>query len=126
VGRWDLPPRFRAESLLESPEFRPKAIGWTNPWEFATPEETSQRLPAAGFIDIETNLEPAPTTLPDARAISEFVDSVVIRAHLDVLPDDADHREFMVKTTALAAEDNPAFTLDYWRLNLAAMRPLLS
>ena len=116
--------RHRAESLLESPEFRAKAIGWTNPWEFATPEETSRRLAAAGFTDIETSLVPAPTTFPDALAFSEFVKSVVLRAHLSALPDDADRRAFMAEITALAAHDNPAFTLDYWRLNLAATRPL--
>lgn len=60
-----------------------------------------------------------------AESLIQSVESVVLRAHLDA-PDDADHREFMVKITALAAEDNPAFTLDYWRLNLAATRPLLS
>jgi hypothetical protein len=30
----------------------------------------------------------------------------------------------MTEITALAASDNPAFTLDYWRLNLMARRPL--
>src|SRR5918998_3971923 len=64
--------RHRAESLLESGDFRAKAIGWTNPWEFATPEETSRRLAVAGFTNIETSLEPAPTTFSDARAFSEF------------------------------------------------------
>ena len=118
--------RHRAESLLESPDFRARAVGWKNPWEFATPEETSQRLAAAGFTDIETSIEPAPTTFPDAQAFSEFVQSVVLRAHLDALPDDADRRSFMAEITALAAGDNPAFTLDYWRLNLSATRPLPS
>ncbi len=118
--------RQRAESLLESPQFRDKAVGWTNPWEFATPEETARRLAAAGFTDIETGLEPAPTTFPDAPAFSEFVQSVVLRAHLDALPEDADRRAFMAEITALAAGDDPPFTLDYWRLNLAATRPILS
>jgi trans-aconitate 2-methyltransferase len=116
--------RLRAESLLESPDFRTKAVGWTNPWEFATPEETSRRLASAGFTEIETSLEPAPTTFPDAPAFSEFVQSAVLRAHLDTLPDDADRRAFMAQITALAASDDPAFTLDYWRLNMAATRPL--
>jgi trans-aconitate 2-methyltransferase len=115
--------RQRAESLLESPDFRIKAVGWTNPWEFATPEETSRRLGAAGFTDIETSLESAPTTFPDARAFGEFVQSVVLRAHLDALPDEVDRRAFMAKITTLAAGDTPPFTLDYWRLNLAATRP---
>ena len=116
--------RQRAESLLESPEFRAKAIGWNNPWEFATPEETARRLAAAGFTEVETGLEPAPTTFPNAQAFSEFVQSVVLRAHLDALPSDVDRRAFMAEITALAAGDNPSFTLDYWRLNLMARRPL--
>jgi trans-aconitate 2-methyltransferase len=116
--------RQRAESLLASPEFRAKAIGWKNPWEFATPEEAAWRLAAAGFTEIETSLEPAATTFPDAQAFSVFVQSVVLRAHLDALPSDVDRRAFMAEITALAAGDNPAFTLDYWRLNLVARRPL--
>jgi trans-aconitate 2-methyltransferase len=117
--------RRRAESLLESPDFLAKAVGWTNPWEFATPDETARRLAAAGFTAIETSLEPAPTTFSDAPAFSEFVESVVLRAHLDALPDEADRRAFMAQVTALAANDDPPFTLDYWRLNLAATRPNL-
>ena len=116
--------RRRAESLLESPDFRAHAVGWTNPWEFATPEETSQRLAAVGFTDINTSLEPASTTFPDARAFSEFTQSVVLRAHLDALAGEAHRRAFMAKITTLAAGDDPPFTLDYWRLNLAATRPL--
>jgi trans-aconitate 2-methyltransferase len=116
--------RHRAESLLESPEFHAKAIGWKNPWVFATSEETARRLAAAGYTEIETSLEPAPTTFPDAQAFSEFVQSVVLRAHLEALPSDVDRRAFMAEITALAAGDNPAFTLDYWRLNLMARRPL--
>jgi trans-aconitate 2-methyltransferase len=118
--------RRRAESLLESPDFSAKAVGWTNPWEFATPDETARRLAAAGFTAIETSLEPAPTTFSDAPAFSEFVQSVVVRAHLDTLADEADCRAFMGQVTALAADDDPPFTLDYWRLNLAATRPNLS
>jgi trans-aconitate methyltransferase len=116
--------RQRANTLLESPDFRAKATGLMNPWEFATPEETSRRLAAAGFTEIETSLEPAPTTFPDPSAFREFVQSVVLRAHLDAILEVADRRAFMAEITALAAGDNPALTLDYWRLNLAATRPL--
>jgi len=116
--------RHRAESLLESPDFRAKAVGWTNPWEFATPDETADRLAAAGFTDIETSLEPAATTFPDASVFGEFVASVVLRAHLDALPEPTDRLAFIAKMTTLAAGDDPPFTLDYWRLNLAATRPI--
>jgi trans-aconitate 2-methyltransferase len=115
--------RQRAEALLASEEYREKAAGWSNPWEFATPEETALRLAEAGFIDVETSLEPASTAFPNGSEYHEFVRSVVLRVHLDALPDAATRDAFMSDITAMAAMDNPAFTLDYWRLNLAASRP---
>ena len=118
--------RQRAEALLESAGYRRRAVGWVNPWEFATPEETARRLGAAGFVDVETDLEEAATTFPDAGAFREFTQSVVLRAHLDAIRDERARDRFMAEITALAAADDPPFTLDYWRLNLAARRPTAS
>ena len=115
--------RQRAEALLASEKYREQAAGWANPWEFATPEETALRLSESGFVDIETSLEPAPTSFPNSSRYHEFVESVVLRAHLDALPDAATRDAFMADITAMAAMDDPPFTLDYWRLNLAASRP---
>jgi trans-aconitate 2-methyltransferase len=115
--------RERAEALLTSEDYREKAAGWSNPWEFATPEATALRLTQTGFIDIETDLELAPTGFLNGSKYHEFVRSVVLRAHLDALPDAAPQDAFMSDITAMAARDDPAFTLDYWRLNLAATRP---
>ncbi|MBA3450999.1 MAG: methyltransferase domain-containing protein [Chloroflexia bacterium] len=113
----------RAETLLDSPAYRDAAAGWSTPWEFASPEQTSQRLRNAGFVDSETSFEHAPTTFSDAEAYREFVQAVVLRAHLDALPEEAMQIAFMDTTTELAAGDEPPFTLDYWRLNLSATRP---
>jgi trans-aconitate 2-methyltransferase len=118
--------RQRVEALRVSPEYRDKAIGWSNPWEFATPEETEVSLAQAGFIDIEAGLEATPITFPDAAEYREFVRSVVLRAHLDIFPDNATRDAFIDEITALAADDEPPYTLDYWRLNLAATRPIAS
>jgi len=116
----------RAESLLISSDYRDKAADWVSPWEFATPEGTTLRLADAGFTDIGASLEPAPTTFPDSPAFSEFVRSVVLHTHLNALPDDATRDAFMAEITTMAATDDPPFTLDYWRLNLAATRPQAS
>ena len=116
----------RAEALLNSPAYRDRAAGWSNPWEFATPDETARRLAAAGFAEIETSLEAMPTTFANADEFREFTRSVVLRAHLDAIPDEEARHSFMAEITALAAADDPPFTLDYWRLNLAARRPLAS
>lgn len=113
----------RAETLLESPAYREVAAGWRNPWEFASPETTTQRLAAAGFIDVETGLESEPTTFADSAAFQEFVTSVVLRAHLDAIASESARAAFMAEITARAAADDPPFLLDYWRLNIAACRP---
>jgi trans-aconitate methyltransferase len=115
--------RQRAATLLDSARFRENAVGWSDPWEFASAETTARRLADAGFEAIETSLESAPTTFPDAEAFREFVAKVVLRAHLDAIRGDAAQDTFMDEITALAAQDDPPFTLDYWRLNLAARRP---
>ena len=45
-----------------------------------------------------------------------------LRDHLTRLPDD--HRpQFLDTLTDEATLDSPPFTLDYWRLNIAAMKP---
>jgi trans-aconitate 2-methyltransferase len=111
---------------LASPAYRQHAPGWTDPWEFASPEETARRLAAAGFRDVETSLEAAPTGFPDASSYREFVTSVVLRAHLDALGDESTRQAFMTEITNLASDDDPPFTLDYWRLNMSAVRPLAS
>jgi trans-aconitate 2-methyltransferase len=120
------PLRRRAEALLASSAYRQHAPGWMDPWEFAPPEKTADRLAAAGFHDIETSLEAAPTTFSDASAYREFVTSVVLLAHLDALSDDLTRQAFMTEITDLARGDDPPFALDYWRLNMSAVRPLAS
>lgn len=115
--------RTRAAWLLESPKYRARSRGWSDPWEFAAPEETAERLQRAGFADIAAWLEPTPTPFPGAAEYREFVQSVVLRAHLDAFPDDQTRAAFMDDITALAAADDQPFVLDYWRLNLQAARP---
>ncbi|MFN8591575.1 MAG: methyltransferase domain-containing protein [Thermomicrobiales bacterium] len=114
--------RTRATWLLESPMYRDVARGWRDPWEFASPEATAHRLQRAGFTDIATWLEPAPTTFHGAADYREFVQSVVLRAHLDAFPDERSREHFMSDLTTLAAADDQPFTLDYWRLNIQALR----
>jgi hypothetical protein len=67
---------------------------------------------------------PEECTVPDARAFSEFVQFVVLRAPGSALAGVARRRSFVAKMTALAAGDNPPFRVDCWRLNPATTRPL--
>jgi trans-aconitate 2-methyltransferase len=115
--------RERALALFEVMPDRRPGVQWIDPWEFATPEETWNRLRAAGFVAVETWLESKPTTFADGNAYHEFVQHVVLLEHLHALPNAAARTRFMDELTRMAATDEPPFTLDYWRLNLSARRP---
>jgi trans-aconitate 2-methyltransferase len=115
--------RLRAESLLDSSKYALRAEGWHNPWHFATPEQTTQRLRQAGFVDVSAWLEPAPTTFVNEPEFTQFVQSVVLREHLEAIPDPTDQASFLTEIAGLASSDNPPYTIDYWRLNLEGRRP---
>ena len=115
--------RARAAELMGGPEFAPWFADWRSPWHYATPEETAGRLRAAGFEQVETRLEEAPATFPDGVAYEAFTSTVILRPYLARLPDDATRHAFTHRFAELAAADDPPFTLDYWRLNMAARRP---
>jgi trans-aconitate methyltransferase len=111
----------RSATLAADPAVADHFEGWQDPWTFAEVDDTRRRLERAGFAAISVWLEPAPTTLPDAKSFSEFVTTVCLRHQLDRLP--ASKRAgFVQGLTHLAAGDVPAFTLDYWRLNIDARK----
>ncbi|HXH06856.1 MAG TPA: methyltransferase domain-containing protein [Vicinamibacterales bacterium] len=112
----------RAARLATSPPFRAAFTDWVDPWYFATPEETARRLRAAGFTDVDTGLEPAPTSFADAETFRAFLETVCVREYLARLEPEAAER-FAHELTAAAADDTPPYTLDYWRLNLSARKP---
>jgi trans-aconitate methyltransferase len=113
-----------AEQLMHAEPFAPYFGDWPGPWEFADAETTARRLQAAGLIEIATSLEPAPTTLATEADYREFVSTVIYHPHLERLPDPALKQAFIDRVTALSAREDPPFTLDYWRLNINARRPL--
>ena len=112
-----------AEHVMHSPAFRPYFANWPGPWEFADATTTADRLRAAGFADIETGLEAAPTPLATEADYREFVTTVIYHPHLERLPAANLKQAFVDRVTELAAKDDPPFTLDYWRLNMQARKP---
>jgi trans-aconitate 2-methyltransferase len=109
--------RFRraADAVAASGEFAAYFRGWQGPWNYARAEITAERLTAAGFVDVQTWLEPRPTVLKDAHS---FVATVCLVRHLDLLPDDL-HEPFI---RAVLARTGLPLTLDYVRLNMVARR----
>jgi trans-aconitate methyltransferase len=112
-----------AEEVMLRDPFAAYFRAWSGIWEFAAPEKTAARLAAAGFIDVVTGLEPAPTTLADEANYREFVTTVIYNPHLELLPTPALRERFIDQVTERAAQQDPPFTLDYWRLNLGGRRP---
>jgi trans-aconitate 2-methyltransferase len=116
----------RVQSLLQSREYAPYFAGFPFPWEFADAQTAADRLRHAGFVEIETSLEPAPTSFPNASEYQQFVESVILRQHLLRIPEPKVREQFLAELTRQAAADNPPFVLDYWRLNLQGRRPVTS
>lgn len=112
----------RADALRATPAFATFFHGWSDPWEFATAETTRARLERAGFVGVQTSVEEAPVVFGDAAAFAAFVTTVVLRPYLARLTDERLRNAFVDHIVELAAADAPQFELDYWRLNIRAVR----
>jgi trans-aconitate 2-methyltransferase len=84
---------------------------------FATPEETAERLVAAGFTDIETWLSDEPTRFEPGQPFEDFLETVCLREHVAAMPV-GERRDFVRSV----AERMPEPLLDYVRLNITARR----
>jgi trans-aconitate 2-methyltransferase len=113
----------RMDALAASPEFAPYLASFPSPWLYQTPEAAADALQRAGFVDIQTNLEAAPTLLDDRRHYTDFVRAVIVRTHVECLPNENFREQYVSALADQAANDDPPFMLDYWRLNLSARKP---
>jgi trans-aconitate 2-methyltransferase len=110
--------RDRADALAARPKFARYFEGFREPWLYEDAEGAAEKLLRAGFTDVETSVESAPTILDDAAHYSEFVRNIILRRHLENIPTENGKAEFIAVLTDQAAKDDPPFLLDYWRLNL--------
>jgi trans-aconitate 2-methyltransferase len=92
--------------------------GWLGAHHFETPEATTRRLEAAGFVDIDCWLNDEPTRLEPGEPFVAFLRTVILGAHLERLP--PDQRDAFVDEVASRLPDT---TIDYVRLNILARRP---
>jgi trans-aconitate 2-methyltransferase len=115
--------RKRMATLAASPKYAPFLGGFAEPWTYSDAETAAEGLRRAGFVAVETGIEPALTVLDDARKFSEFVRTVILHRHLERIPDAELREGFVEELTRQAAADDPPYSLDYWRLNLSADVP---
>jgi trans-aconitate 2-methyltransferase len=84
---------------------------------FASPEETAERLDAAGFTNIETWLSDEPTRFEPGRPFEDFLETVCLRERVATMS--AGDRHAFARSVA---ERMPGPLLDYVRLNITAQR----
>ena len=112
----------RVADLLSSAAYARHFENYAFPWEFSDAETAAARLRAAGFDEIETSLEEAPTVLPNAQEFQQFVESVILRNHLLQIPEERVRQELLGELTRQCAADETPFLLDYGRLNMQARK----
>jgi trans-aconitate 2-methyltransferase len=108
--------RRLADSVAAEEPFESFFEGWQRPWNYATAEDTRERLGRAGFEQVECWLEPKPVTPADPRA---FVQTVCLVRHLDPLPEGL-RGPFIDRVLARAGDP---LVLEYVRLNMSALHP---
>jgi trans-aconitate 2-methyltransferase len=89
---------------------------WTA-WVFRTPEATTASMEAAGFVDIETWLNPEPTTFAKREEMAEFMRTVILAPYLDATAE-GDRAALLDGIV----DDLGKLELDYVRLNITARR----
>jgi trans-aconitate 2-methyltransferase len=113
-GRGNVANVVRAvQEVSARPEYAEFFAGWPGPWNYAGPEETTERLEHAGFTVDRVWLEPSPQ---HPEPLRDFLRTVSLGSHLERLPPDL-HDPF-VDEVARAMEPDPVH--DYVRLNIIA------
>jgi len=112
--------RARVKALASTSKFAPFLGDYAEPWFFSNPENAARQLEQAGFMEIQTSLEPALTLLDDEQHYRDFVQTAILHRHLARLPEKRLQQELLEELAAQAATDDPPYSLDYWRLNLSA------
>ena len=88
-----------------------------SPWEFASREETTEALLAAGFQDVHVRLVEDPAVLERGPQLESFIATVMLAAMLrDMTPDEG--RELVRRT----ADELPEPVIDYVRMQVTATR----
>jgi trans-aconitate 2-methyltransferase len=105
--------RGHANEVLAREPYAEHFHDFQQPWNYAGPERTRERLLAAGFARAECWLQPAPKQPEEPR---EFLSTIVLGPHYQHLP--AELREQFMDDV-LAELGEPA-VVDYIRLNIDA------
>jgi trans-aconitate 2-methyltransferase len=106
--------RGRARTLLSREPYAEHFVGWRAPWNYAGPEQTRERLRAAGFMSAECWLAPGPQQPEHPR---EFLSTIIFEPHVRQLPERLRER-FLDELLEHLGEP---VIVDYVRLNINAV-----
>ena len=106
--------RVLSEGIAARDPYASHLTEFRTPWYYAGPEETADRLRAAGFDQVQTSLQPWDVVPPDPRG---FLRTLILKPYLDLLPAEL-HERFVDEALAEAGEP---LTLRYVRLNISAV-----
>ncbi len=91
--------------------------GWQGAVHFENVLDTTRRLDAAGYVDIECWLTDEPTRFEAGEPFETYLRTVVLGAHLERMPPE-DHDAFVRAVATGVGEP----VIDYVRLNIVARR----
>jgi trans-aconitate 2-methyltransferase len=105
--------RGHAKHVLAREPYAAAFVGFSSPWNYATPEDARERLLGAGFRDADCWLQAAPKEPDEPR---EFLSTIVLGPHYQHLPREL-REPFM---DDVLAELGEPVVVDYVRLNIDA------
>lgn len=91
--------------------------GWLGPAHYESAGATTERLAAAGFVDIEAWLQPEPTTFEPGEPLETFLRTVILGPQVERLPE-SERAAYVHEVASRMAEP----VVDYVRLNVDARR----
>lgn len=100
-------------AVASRPQFADRFDEMNVMWNFASAEDTEEKLTAQGYTDVRCRLESKHVTPEDEL---EFMRTVTLGPHLAMLPEEL-HDDFI---QGVAGEMPKPLTLDYVRLNIEA------
>ena len=121
--------RTAIAEVIHTPPFETAFADWQNsrqdsrkdPWEFAGPDITAERLTRAGFEPLDTWLNPEPVTLESHEHLADYLETIVLGTHLLRLTQEQ-HRPFAEAVAATVIRQTGQALIDYVRLNIIARR----
>ncbi|HWG08938.1 MAG TPA: methyltransferase domain-containing protein [Solirubrobacteraceae bacterium] len=105
--------RGHAKDVLAREPYAAAYVGFRSPWNYATPQDTRERLLGTGFRDADCWLQAAPKQPDEPR---EFLSTIVLGPHYQHLPQEL-REPFM---DDVLAELGEPVVVDYVRLNIDA------